>query len=257
MEKFDRLVSIVKTLRAPEGCPWDKEQTFHSLTPYIIEEAYELVEAIKAESFSDIQEELGDILLHVVMLSNMAEEHQQFTIDTVVEDISEKMIRRHPHVFSDVKVHSVKDVWKNWEHIKRQEKNRYMLDSVPSSLPALMHAHKIQKKAARVGFDWNVPEGPLEKIREEIDEIQKALEQNEDKKRVKEEFGDLLFSMVNVARKWNIDPEDALQSSIKKFRTRFEWMEKEVAEHDRDIQRLTPLEWDALWKKAKQQQGVL
>jgi MazG family protein len=187
-ENISTLIDIVKRLRAPNGCPWDREQTFQSLTPHIIEEAYELVDAIEKESFSDIKEELGDVLLHVVMLSELAAEKNEFSISDVARQVAEKMIRRHPHVFADTKVDSVADVWKNWDAIKKQEKNQNnLIDAIPKNLPALMQAALIQKRVSRIGFDWADIQGPIDKIYEELNEVQQQIKENKnDKKRIEE-----------------------------------------------------------------------
>ncbi len=226
MDAIQKLHEIVLQLRAPNGCPWDREQTFESLTPHIIEEAYELVDAIKSGNKTDIREELGDVLLHVVMLSAMAEETNDFNLDEVADHVGEKMIRRHPHVFGDTQVNSVDEVWENWEKIKATEKEQNPLASIPKSLPALLKAAKIQKKAARMGFDWPDSTGPLEKIDEEMAEIKTALADqslspSERQTQLTDELGDMLFTWVNICRKFDIDPETALNSANDKFSGRF------------------------------------
>lgn len=254
--EVQELLNIIKTLRSPNGCPWDKEQTFQSLTPYIIEEAYELVDAMEATQtghYDNLKEELGDVLLHVVMLAAMAEENQAFDFSAVAKTISEKMIRRHPHVFSDTKVNSVDDVWKNWDAIKKTEHNQPLLASIPKHLPSLMRAYKIQKKAAKQGFDWPDTQGPFDKIQEEIQEIKAVIASpipNTDD--LTEEMGDLLFSVVNLSRKLGIDPEKALTLCNEKFIKRFNYIEKSIQDENRDWADKTPEELDALWEKAKE-----
>ena len=251
MKLFDDLVTIVKRLRADDGCPWDKAQAFQSLTPYIIEEAYELVDSMKATSFPDLKEELGDVLLHVVMLSNMAEEEGEFGVEDVIQDVSDKMIRRHPHVFGDKKAASVDEVWQHWESIKKQEKQGSPFSSIPNTFPALMKSMKVQKKAARLGFDWPNLDGPIEKLTEEVNELKQAsdsLSQEE----VEDEMGDVLFSIVNIARKLKVNPEEALQRSVTKFMTRFELMLEGAEKTDVDFSSLSLEEMEVLWKKAKE-----
>lgn len=256
MSPITELIAVIKALRGPQGCPWDKEQTFQSLTPYIIEEAYELIDAMEAAEkgqFSSLKEELGDVLLHVVMLAAMAQEKEQFEFDHVAQTITEKMIRRHPHVFSDTKVNSVDEVWKNWDAIKKTEHNHPILASVPKHLPALMRAYKIQKKAAKQGFDWPSLEGPLEKLDEEVKEIKAELSSpTVNTSRLEEEFGDFLFSAVNVARKLGIDPEKALTISNEKFIKRFNHMEKTITAQHSDWAEKSLEELNELWEKAKE-----
>ncbi len=248
--KLDRLIQIVKTLRAPGGCPWDREQTFKSLKPLIIEEAYELIQAIDDEHMADLKEELGDILLHIVMISEMADEQQAFGLEDVIETISEKMIRRHPHVFGDRKVKSVEEVWTQWETIKKKEKKQSLLASVPSQLPALLKAAKIQKRAAKAGMDFTALEDIFPKLEEELQEF-KAACQNEDRDAQVEEMGDLLFSIVNCIRKLGIDPEAALQTSNKKFIHRITAMETQLETAGQTWSDKTPDELEILWNRAK------
>lgn len=251
MGNFEKLIKIVKALRAPNGCPWDKEQTFKTLTPHIIEEAYELVDAIESDSFDHLKEELGDVLLHVVMLSNMAEEQSKFDIYDVAETVTKKMIHRHPHVFGNTTLKSVDDVWKNWEKIKQNEnKNKSIMASIPNQLPALLHAYKIQKKASRLGFDWPDFEGPIEKIKEEIDELEAEIKVNNIEK-IKNEAGDLLFSLVNILRKCDINPEEALQSTNKTFKSRFQKMEESAKKNKQHFSELPLDQKEQLWNQAK------
>ena len=248
MKKVQELVDIVKKLRSPEGCPWDKEQTFQSLTPCIIEEAYELVDAIESEDFAHIKEELGDVLLHIVMLSNMAEEQEQFDYQAVAEDVGNKMIRRHPHVFGDAKADNVDEVWKNWEAIKKKEKQTAsIMDKIPK-LPALLEAQKLQKKAKRAGFDWKNTEGAINKLHEELKEFTEACE-SKNLKEIEDEAGDVIFSVVNILRKLDINAEDVLRKSNKKFVKRFQKME-EISSTS-DFNHLTFEEKVDLWAQAK------
>ncbi|RAP32273.1 nucleoside triphosphate pyrophosphohydrolase [Candidatus Marinamargulisbacteria bacterium SCGC AG-414-C22] len=248
MPNIDNLIDVVKKLRSKNGCPWDKEQTFNSLVPCVIEEAYELVDALESNQADHICEELGDVLLHIVMLSRIAEEDGLFTFDHVAKIVTEKMIRRHPHVFGDKTAATVDDVWSNWESIKKQEKkSESIMDDIPK-LPALLESFKIQKKAARVGFDWPKIDGPLEKLSEELTEFKQAFHNN-DKENLEEEAGDLLFTMVNIFRKCGINPEDALRKSNKKFISRFKTMENLSSFSDFSQLPLNDLEH--LWEQAK------
>ncbi|OGC11737.1 nucleoside triphosphate pyrophosphohydrolase [candidate division WOR-1 bacterium RIFOXYA12_FULL_52_29] len=259
-QSFEELVKVVAILR--KKCPWDREQTFASLKPFLIEEVYEAIEAIDHKDFDHLCEELGDMLLHIVMLSVFASQKRKFDINQVVKVITEKMIRRHPHVFGKAKAKNKEEVWRRWEKIKREEKRstvygtgKGMLDSIPKSLPALSRADKIQKKAARVGFDWDDVAGAWEKVDEERAEIAELLrksgkavsdKQKSRKKMIREEIGDLLFSVVNVARKLEIDPEDALQQANKKFIRRFSGIEDDLS-----ARQMTVSEMDSLWKQVK------
>jgi tetrapyrrole methylase family protein/MazG family protein len=257
MKIFSEFVEIIKKLRAPGGCPWDRKQTMSSITPHIIEEAYELVDAIKQNDKEKIKDELGDVLLHVVMLANMAEEKQQFSISDVIASEKEKMIIRHPHVFADTKVKSINEVWQNWEKIKHKKENEKnanasILDNIPPSLPALMAATKIQKKVARVGFDWNDVSGPIKKVYEEIDEIKNIDFSDLSKKdNLKMELGDLLFSIVNICRKMEIDAEEALYLSNNKFINRFKKVEKKAKKLNKNIYDMSLKELDKIWEEIK------
>ncbi len=261
MREFEELISIVKRLRSKKGCPWDRAQTHKSLRPFAIEEAYELVNAIDEGDPDEIKQELGDLLLQVMLHSRIAEEKGRFTLKDVVRSISEKMVRRHPHVFGTKSARNTDEVWKNWEEIKKTERSAgRLLDSIPKALPALYRAEKTQKKAARVGFDWDNVAGAWEKVEEELGEIfeliapvkgtKKKLAQSV-KGRLREEIGDLLFAVVNVARKMDIDSEDALHEATKKFTRRFGYVENAA---DRSKKRLADMdlkEMDALWNRAK------
>ncbi len=246
-------------LRAPDGCPWDRIQTQESLRPYLIEESAEVLDAIAQKDPRALCEELGDLLLQVVFHAQLASEAGQFSLDDVCQGISDKLVRRHPHVFGDARVQNAEDVKPLWEQIKREEKRARgenpeaasALDGVASSLPALAQALQISKRAAKVGFEWPDEDGVWEKVREELDELQSARDEGESKERQAEELGDLLFSVVNIARWRKIDPEIALRDMNGKFKNRFETMEKLAREEGRELDSLAPDEWEALWQKAK------
>jgi MazG family protein len=250
---IDRLKQIVQRLRSPDGCPWDREQTHESLKPHVIEECYELIDAIDEKDDPGMQEELGDLLLQVVLHAQMASEEGRFDFDSIAEVISEKLIRRHPHVFGDTKLATSDAVLKQWDAIKRREKTdrASALDGVPRGLPALAKAQKIQSKAARVGFDWADAQGALLKVNEEIKELQQA---DTSEKRA-EELGDLLFSVVNFARKSKLDAEDLLQAATSKFSERFRKMEALAKSRGLDFSSLTLSEMDELWDEVKRSAG--
>lgn len=251
-EAIKRLADIIRILRVE--CPWDKEQTHKSLETCLIEEAHEVIEAIERESDENLREELGDVLLQVVFHSSIAEEEGRFTLTDVINEECEKMIRRHPHVFSLDTVKTVDKVLKKWENIKGIEHiySSYTeeLKDVPKSFPALIRSGKVQKKAAKVGFDWDDTMGALEKLQEEIGELTEAV-RNSDLDNMFEEFGDLLFSMVNVSRFLKIDPELALTKSTEKFINRFEAMENLARERNLDLNDMTLKEMDQLWDEIK------
>jgi MazG family protein len=218
-----RLVDVMKRLRSPGGCPWDREQTHESLKPYLLEEAYEVLSAIDMHDDEELKEELGDLLLQIVFHAQLADEENRFSIDDVAESIVKKLIRRHPHVFSEVKVNGSEEVLQNWEKIKKDEGKKSALDGVPPTLPALLKARRVQEKAKRVGFDWDNAEGAFEKVVEEVNELKKAIVEGK-KGSVEEELGDLLFSIVNVSRFLDVDAEDALRKTIHKFMVRFQYI---------------------------------
>ncbi|MEG1634108.1 MAG: nucleoside triphosphate pyrophosphohydrolase [Rikenellaceae bacterium] len=248
--EFSSLLEIMNRLR--KECPWDNKQTFDSLKSGTIEECYELIDAIGNRDFSNIKEELGDVLLHVVFYSKMADEQGFFTIDDVIEGINEKLIRRHPHVFGTTEVSGTEDVVRNWEEIKKSERkeqkeHKGTLSGVPSALPSLIKAYRIQQKAASVGFDWEKAHDVLSKIKEEIEEFE--VEVNlADKKKMEEEMGDVIFSLINCARKFGIDPENALELTNRKFISRFNFIEENC---NGNINSLTLAEMETLWQKAK------
>ncbi|MCM8537399.1 MAG: nucleoside triphosphate pyrophosphohydrolase [Lentisphaeraceae bacterium] len=248
------LVGIMAKLRAPDGCPWDREQDHKSLKPYLIEEASEVLDAIDEEDMELLEEELGDVLMNVVFHAQLATEKDIFNFQDVAKNISEKMIRRHPHVFADSDASSSEDVERQWEEIKKQEKQERtsILDGIPRSMPGLMRAHKIQKKVAKVGFDWPNEEGPLDKIDEETTELKEALESG-DQAHIKEEFGDLLFSLVNLARHLGFDANEALTESNDKFTNRFKKLEVHCKQESMNLDEMTLEEMDAVWDKVKKQ----
>ena len=244
-------------LRNPGGCPWDREQTIQSLAPYFLEEAYEVVDAIASGDPDKLREELGDLLLQIVFVSRIAREHAWFDVDGVSEGISEKMVRRHPHVFGDRQVEGSAEVMRNWEDIKREERSEEpeasVLDGVPASLPALLKAFRMTEKAAAVGFDWRKPIDVMEKMREEMDELQSELEAGDAvvDDRVRAEMGDILFVMANLARHLGVDPETALQQTNATFMRRFQAMEERAREAGRDFREMDLSEKDALWDSVK------
>jgi len=257
MSELEQLLAVIQKLRAPDGCPWDRQQTHESLKPYLLEETYEVLDAIDSENPATLQDELGDLLLQIVLHAQLASEKKQFNFSDVMRTIREKMIRRHPHVFGDTAVSGVGDVWKNWEKIKKQEKkspeqkNKSILDSIPEALPALYRASKVQKKAARVGFDWPDTQGVLKKISEEIGEFEACQKSQPEKAR--DEFGDILFSLVNLARKIQIDPEDALRLATKKFEQRFRLVENQVNASGKEFTEFSLAELDRFWENSKNQ----
>lgn len=249
------LREIVRLLRAPGGCPWDREQTHESIRRNFIEEAYEVAEAIDEGNPEHLQEELGDVLLQVMFHSCIEEELGRFTLDEVADMVSKKLIFRHPHVFGDVQVEGTGEVLTNWEELKRKEKGQEThadaLDAVARSLPALWRAEKLQKKAQKAGFDWPEIQGAMDKLREEIEELAEALRE---KSNPQEELGDLLFAAVNVARFLPADPEETLHGACDKFAARFRHMEEFALGEGRDMETMSLSELDALWDRVKEQE---
>ncbi|NPV53752.1 MAG: nucleoside triphosphate pyrophosphohydrolase [Firmicutes bacterium] len=249
---LERLVEIVAELRGEHGCPWDKAQTHESIKANLVEEAYEVVDAIDAGDAAELCEELGDVLLHVVFHSQIARENGEFDMSDVLRAIIDKMIRRHPHVFGDENVDGEKEVLRNWERIKQEEKDRpSIFAGIPRALPSLMKAYKIQDKAARVGFDWESVDGAWGKIHEELQELHTAVEDSGDRMRIAEEVGDLLFAVVNVARHLNIDPELALKGATDKFLARFKYIEARAEEIGKPVEEMSLAEMDLLWEESK------
>jgi tetrapyrrole methylase family protein/MazG family protein len=251
LSAFDELVEVMGKLRSEDGCPWDREQSHESLKPYIIEETYEVLDAIDRADDGELREELGDLLLQIVFHAQIASEEHRFNIDDVAASIVEKLKRRHPHVFSDVEVEDAQHVLRNWEEIKKKEGKDSVLEGVPDGLPALLKAQRIQEKVGRVGFDWEDMGGALAKVHEEIDELHRAVKA-EDLDGIEDEFGDILFSLVNVARFLEINAEDALRQTTRKVSQRFRYMEMRIAEKgERPIEEYSLQELDALWEEAK------
>ena len=246
---FERLLNIMDELRAK--CPWDKKQTIESLRHLTIEETYELSDAILKNDIQEIKRELGDILLHIVFYAKVASEDDQFTIKDVINSLNEKLIRRHPHVFGDVKVNNAEDVKENWENIKRDLEKKTTLGGVPDSLPSLIKAHRIQEKARGVGFDWEEPQQVIDKVMEELNELKFEIEQNTDKNKIEEEFGDLLFSLINYARFIDVNPEDALSKTNNKFIKRFNYLEEQSAKAGLQLKNMSLAEMDVYWNEAK------
>ncbi len=249
---LESFAEIVAHLRAPNGCPWDREQTHESLRKHLLEESYEAISAIDSGNFNDMREEFGDLLLQVVLQSQIANEERQFNINQVIQGIHSKLVRRHPHVFGDLELDGVQGVLANWEKLKEKERGekkeeRGLLDGVPLALPALSQAQEYQDRAARVGFDWADVEGVLDKVREEIEEIKNA----ETNFELASEIGDLFFALVNVARWKHVDAESALRGTNMKFKRRFAYVEQGAKHHERKLSELTLEEMDHLWNEAK------
>ncbi len=289
-ERFERAVSIMERLRAPGGCPWDREQTFDSIKPYTLEETYEVLEAIDNRDWPELAGELGDLLLQVLFYAEMAKEQSSFSIDDVLDRLSTKLIHRHPHVFGDVKADTSAEVKRNWEALKVEEKKKQqdaqnglagatknekqsILTGISSAMPSLLEAYKISSRAAGVGFDWPNVEGLFDKLHEETTELREHLKDfpppgprpqgrgiagsgrtavpEELQARLEEEIGDLFFVMVNVARYLSVDPESALRKTNRKFRRRFQWMEERLHQADRTPDQASMEELESLWQQAK------
>jgi len=252
---FESFSEIVAHLRAPNGCPWDREQTHEALRKHLLEEAYEAISAIDSADFTDMREEFGDLLLQIVLQSQIANEEGQFNVNQVIQGIHSKIVRRHPHVFGDLKLEGVAGVLANWEKFKEQERKELklekgLLDGVPLALPALSQAQEYQDRAARVGFDWPEIEGVLEKIAEEIEEVKRATNGKE----LAAELGDLLFALVNLARWKKVDAESALRGTNMKFKKRFAFVEQGAKQQGRDLSTLSLDEMESLWGEAKKQE---
>lgn len=252
MESFDELIAIMSRLRAPGGCPWDREQTHRSIRKYVIEEAYEVAEAIDHDDANELCAELGDLLLQVVFHAEMAREAGRFAIDDVCRGIVDKMRRRHPHVFGDVAVEGAADVVRNWEQIKQRERGAgaSVIDGVPRALPALQRAERIGEKAARVGFDWPDVDGVLRKVDEERAELAEAMRSGA-RERIAHELGDLLLATANLARKLGLEPERTLADAVDRFDDRFRRLEAGVRQDGRQMPDLSPEELDRRWERVK------
>jgi len=276
-DAFNELVDLVAKLRGPEGCPWDRKQTHESLKPYLLEESYEVLAALDRKNPLQLREELGDLLLQILLHADIAQEQGYFTIQDVATTLSEKLIRRHPHVFensqnSDQPL-TPDQVVNQWEKIKQTErsnagKEESILEGVPASLPALLRAYQVQKRVARVGFDWEKPEDVVEKLDEELQELRDATSPKGNHgstgsspkhsfEAIEEEFGDVLFTVANLARFLKINPEEALRKTCNRFVSRFAYMERRANSMGKALHHLTPTEWDTLWEAAKQQEQAI
>ena len=268
-ESFVELVELMRRLRAPDGCPWDRQQTYETIKPYLLEETYEVVDAIGKRDFAELKSELGDLLLQVVFFSQMAAEDGHFTIDGVVESIHSKMVRRHPHVFGDARADTAEDVLRRWHDLKTEEERQAaeaqgreyrprqsVLDGVSRAVPALLEAYQLTSRAAFVGFDWPDVHGVIEKAEEEVRELRQALAEPDEARRrqqVEDEVGDLLFVMVNLARALDLEPESALRKANQKFRTRFQWMEARLAERNQKPGDVPLEQMEELWQQSKRE----
>ncbi|WP_456342647.1 nucleoside triphosphate pyrophosphohydrolase [Thermovibrio sp.] len=253
---FSDLVKVMEKLRSPEGCPWDREQTHESLLKYLIEEAYEVVDAVLKGDDEELKEELGDLLLQVVFHSQIAKERGAFTVEDVIDSITRKLIFRHPHVFGGKEgIKSAEDVNREWEKLKEKEgkKRESSLDGIPKSMPALERAYKLQKRAEKVGFDWKDFKGIKEKIVEELQEIEEELKRG-DREKLEEELGDLLFMAVNLSRFLGVHPEIALRKANEKFEKRFRYMEKRAKETGKELKEMSLEEMEELWQEAKERE---
>lgn len=251
LQAFERLLDIMDQLR--EGCPWDKKQTFETLRTLTIEETYELADSILKGDKQEIKKELGDILLHIVFYAKIGSETNDFDIADVCDGISEKLIYRHPHIFSDTKVADAKEVEENWEQLKLKEKggNKSVLEGVPQSLPALVKANRIQDKVRGVGFDWDEKEQVWEKVKEEVNEVESEIRKG-DQDKMEQEFGDLFFSLINAARLYGVNPENALERTNQKFMKRFNYLESKTLKEGRNLKEMNLEEMDEIWEEAKQ-----
>lgn len=260
MDNFQKLVDIMALLRSKDGCPWDKVQTSESIKPYLIEETYEVIEAIDERDPAKMKEELGDLLLQIVFHSQIAKERGEFDINDVIDKISDKMVSRHPHVFGDAKFETPEEVTKQWQDRKREEGKLKdsALEGVPKELPSLLRAHRLQSRAAKVGFDWAKVEDVFGKLDEELKEFKEALEKK-DKKEIEDELGDIFFVLVNISRFVGVNAEEALRKTISKFISRFRYIELKAVEQGRQLPDMTLEEMDALWdeaKKGEKQTGI-
>lgn len=251
MKVFGELLEIMDELR--EKCPWDKKQTLESLRKLTIEETYELGDAILQNDLNEIKKELGDLLLHIVFYAKIGEEHKAFNIADVIKNLNEKLVYRHPHIFGDVDVANAREVEQNWEALKLKEKGRkkkQVLEGVPTSLPALVKANRIQEKASGVGFDWEHRDQVWDKVKEEVNELQHEMNKI-DKDKIEAEFGDLFFAMVNAARLYDVDPEAALERTNLKFIKRFNYLEGQTLKKGKDLKKMPLADMDKIWNEAK------
>jgi tetrapyrrole methylase family protein/MazG family protein len=254
-KEFGDLVNIMARLRGNEGCPWDRRQTRESLRPFLIEETYEILEAMDEGNDQGLREELGDLLFHIVFMARIAQEEGAFSISDVISGVAEKMIRRHPHVFGDSEVSGPHEVEANWAKLKAEEKPRgSLMEGLPLHLPALMRAYRLTQRASKVGFDWEKEDQVWTKLEEELKEFQAALSEGK-KERLRDELGDILFTLVNLARFLGVDPEDALRRVTNKFVRRFQYIERQLHEEGKEPHEASLAEMDALWEESKGDQG--
>lgn len=249
LKAFERLLTIMDKLRTE--CPWDKKQTLESLRYLTIEEVYELSDAILNNDLQEVKKELGDLMLHMVFYAKIGSEKKAFDISDVLDGISEKLIYRHPHIYGDVEANDAETVKENWEHLKLKEGRTSVLEGVPNSLPAMVKAYRMQEKVRGVGFDWEKPEQVWEKVQEELGEFREEVSVSGDKARMESEFGDVLFSLINYARFLDINPEDALERTNKKFKKRFQYLEKETTAEGKSLHDMSLEEMDVYWEAAK------
>jgi MazG family protein len=249
-KNFEGLVEIMAKLRAPDGCPWDREQTYKDLAAHTLEETHEVLSAIDDEDFVSLAEELGDLLLQIVFYAQIASEEKRFTIDEIIDGIKKKLIHRHPHVFGEAKVSGTEEVLKRWEELKKAEGKKSVIGGVPEALPALLKAFRLGEKTSRVGFDWNDTEGILAKVEEEARELHEA-KKSGDVKAIDHEYGDLLFTLANLGRFLKIDPEGSLRRATGRFMKRFQHLENKVEASDLEMKNLSPEKWNELWEDAK------
>lgn len=255
MKSIDDFVKTIGKLRSPEGCPWDKEQTHKTLKRYLIEETYEAIDAIDNDDPKALMEELGDILLQIVLHAQIASENKKFSLDEIADYVNKKMISRHPHVFSNAVVRNSDEVMKNWEVIKNNEKpaRKEIFDGIPNSLPALLKALKVSKKAAKSGFDWEKESDLWKTLEDELNEFKESVKHNNKEKQA-EELGDLLFMVVNIARWYKLDPEDTLNKGIKKFIKRYSKVKQKLSDTNNNFNELTPDEINKIWVKVKEEE---
>lgn len=247
-QSISRLVTILNELR--ERCPWDKKQTIQSLRPQTIEELYELTDAIENERWPDIKEELGDLLLHIIFYSKIADEQNQFTLADVIESVCNKLVKRHPHIYESVVVNDEDEVKRNWEKIKLKEGKKSVLSGVPNAMPAMIKALRIQEKSKQVGFEWDNIAQVKDKVSEEINELEEAIESGI-KTNIEDEMGDVFFALINYSRFAGVDPEQALERTNKKFIRRFQYIEQQVSAQQKEMDSMTLAEMDLLWNEAK------
>lgn len=255
-ENFSQLINLMKKLRSKKGCPWDKAQTHSSLLPYLIEEAYEVLDSVEKKDDSKLREELGDLLLQIIFHAEIAREEKRFDIYQVIDNLRFKLIQRHPHVFKKRKKLSPDQVLKNWEHIKlATSDNKSVLSGIPNTLPALLKAFRVGEKVGRYGFDWQRKEDIFPKLEEELQEFQKAYS-SKSKKRIEEELGDIFFTLVNLSRHLKINPELTLGKTVEKFIRRFNYIEKELSRNKKSLKKTSLKELDYLWEKSKKKIGA-